>query len=135
MSPYPCSPHHTSVRSTLTRRPPPAIATVAALITALLAVSGCTQVREIGCTSECRTAKEKCDDNARYQYRQCEAGYATAQRDYRWCNSSSAEECGYPWWSCSENLYGYCTNRFNECLLACRRASYPGGYGSRAASY
>jgi hypothetical protein len=114
----------------------------AAFAALLLVLAGCAQlqrntatlqrrVHEIGCTSECRKAKEQCDDNARYQYRQCEAGYVAAQRDFRWCNAKDWDECGYPWWSCSENLYGFCTNRFNECALACRQntmAPAPGGY-------
>ncbi|WP_295386360.1 hypothetical protein [uncultured Thiodictyon sp.] len=101
----------------------------------LLTLAGCTQfaqrsqqlaeqAREITCLSQCRATKEHCDDDARWDYQQCQAGYSTAQRDYLWCNSSDQPQCGYPWWSCSENLYGYCTNRYRECRVKCRR---PGG--------
>jgi len=111
-----------------------AAATAAAV---LLALTGCAQlgsanarlarqVHEIGCISRCQTVKDQCDDAARFDYRQCEAGYEVAQRDFRWCNESSEERCGYPWWSCSENLYGYCTNRFRECSDACRRSGHSG---------
>ncbi|WP_157817916.1 hypothetical protein [Candidatus Thiodictyon syntrophicum] len=101
--------------------------TAAAVLCALTGCSAHTrdavarQVHEIGCLSRCQSVKDRCDDDARYDYRQCEAGYQVAQRDFRWCNSSSEPECGYPWWSCSENLYGYCTNRFRECSDACRQ--------------
>lgn len=114
--------------------PSPLGAFAAALfLTLALALVGCAefvqgtervvrQIDEAGCIGQCRTVKEKCDDNARYDFHQCEAGYQSAQRDYRWCNAADEERCGYPWWSCSENLYGYCTNRFWECQDACRRS-------------
>jgi len=100
----------------------------AAAAAVLIALTGCAardavvrQVHENACRNRCQTVKDQCDDDARYDYRQCEAGYQRAQRDFRWCNSSSEPECGYPWWSCSENLYGYCINRFRECSDACRQ--------------
>ena len=82
------------------------------------------QAREITCISRCQGVKEACDADARYDYQQCQAGYVTAQRNFRWCNADHAESCGYPWWSCSENLYGYCTNRYWECRRACQTTRY-----------
>lgn len=80
------------------------------------------QLAEVSCVEECRVTKEQCDEDARYDYRQCEAGYGKSFHDYRWCLASASEskECGYPWWPCAENLYGYCSNRYNECASACR---------------
>jgi hypothetical protein len=110
-----------------------------------LGVAGCAQferdserlarqVQEATCVSHCQGVKEQCDDNARFDYQQCQAGYQAAQRDFRWCNAADEEHCGYPWWSCSENLYGYCTNRLWECRSACRNTYYqgrgPAGSGS-----
>lgn len=82
------------------------------------------QVAEVRCISECRATKDRCDADARFDYRQCQAGYGEAFREYRWCLASSFErrECGYPWWSCAENLYGYCANRAAECEAGCRSA-------------
>ncbi|MBK1719978.1 hypothetical protein [Thiocystis violacea] len=79
------------------------------------------QFAEIGCVEDCRLTKESCNADARYDYRRCEAGYDKSFRDYRWCLASASEtgDCGYPWWSCAENLYGYCANRYNECKRAC----------------
>jgi hypothetical protein len=111
-------------------------ATVVALILiAAGALAGCSpplvldqplpqQIDRIGCVSRCQAVKDRCDDDARYDYRQCQAGYSDNMRDYRWCRASSAEDCGYPWWSCAENSYGYCINRFSECRDACM-AAYP----------
>lgn len=81
------------------------------------------QFAELGCIEECRVTKEGCDANARYDYRQCQAGYSSSMSVYRWCLASASEqgECGYPWWSCAENRFGYCTNRHSECVHACRR--------------
>jgi hypothetical protein len=81
------------------------------------------QFAEIDCVEQCRLTKEKCIADARYDYRQCEAGYGSSFNKYRWClaSASDKEQCGYPWWSCSENLYGYCTNRHSECQQVCRR--------------
>ncbi len=98
----------------------------------LAALAGCAQftqtseklarqVAQIGCISRCQTVKDQCDSDARVDYQQCQAGYQTAQRDFRWCNAASEDRCGYPWWTCSENLYGYCTNRYWECHDGCRR--------------
>ena len=82
------------------------------------------QINELGCISDCRATKDQCDADARVDYRQCQAGYGEAFRDYRWCLASSFErgECGYPWWSCAENLHGYCANRAAECEEGCRSA-------------
>jgi hypothetical protein len=80
---------------------------------------------EIRCVSDCQAVKDQCQDDARFEYRQCQADYSRAFRDYRWCLASAVErsDCGYPWWSCAENLYGYCANRGAECESACRSAS------------
>lgn len=79
------------------------------------------QFAELSCIEDCRVTKEHCNEDARYDYRQCQAGYTKSFRDYRWCLASGreSEECGYSWWSCAENLYGYCLNRFTECKQAC----------------
>lgn len=77
------------------------------------------QVEAIGCISQCAGKKERCDDDARFDYAQCEADYKAAWRGYRQCNARSEENCGYPWWSCAENNYGYCSNRYWECREAC----------------
>ncbi len=111
----------------------PAFPRVPSLLLAALAVlllGGCSrplvldetlpqQLQEIGCISRCQETKVSCDADARFDYRQCEAGYSRSFRDYRWCNASSREHCGYPWWSCSENRYGYCSNRYWECHQGC----------------
>ena len=83
------------------------------------------RVAEIGCLSECRARREQCDADARFDYRQCQAGYVDAFSDYRWCLASAIErnDCGYPWWSCAENRHGYCANRASECESACRAPS------------
>lgn len=80
------------------------------------------QLAEISCVEDCRLTKERCDADARYDYSQCQAGYQETFRSYRWClaSSGSRDDCGYPWWSCAENLYGYCSNRYQECERACR---------------
>ncbi len=85
------------------------------------------QFAVLGCLEDCRVTKERCDQHARYDYRQCQAGYARSFQDYRWCLASAwtYEDCGYPWWSCAENLYGYCSNRQLECERACEGAAYP----------
>jgi hypothetical protein len=100
-------------------------------ISLLLAAAGCTRslfsedlsrrVAENACINRCQNVKDQCDADARFDYQQCQAGYQAAQRTLRWCNASDQENCGYPWWSCSENLYGFCTNRYWECHTACRR--------------
>lgn len=102
-------------------------------ILSAFALSGCVdplalyrQGTEFNCISQCQVVKDRCDANARWDYRQCETGYGDAQSDYLWCNSRGEEQCGYPWWSCSQNLYGYCTNRFHECQEACRQTSRRG---------
>ena len=84
-----------------------------------------------GCIGECRIAKQRCEDDARYGYRQCQAGYAASFRNYRWCLASGRDtkDCGYSWWSCAENLYGYCFNRFTECTQVCESR-----YGYRPAA-
>lgn len=92
----------------------------------LLTLAGCNarvvrDDKEVACVNRCRETREQCDDNARWEYKQCQAGYSAAQRDYRWCNSADWDQCGYPWWSCSQNLYGYCSNRDAECRRTCRR--------------
>ena len=83
------------------------------------------QVAELGCLSECRATREACNADARDEYRQCQAGYSSSFRVYRWCLASASEqgECGYPWWSCAENRFGYCTNRYRDCASACRPPS------------
>lgn len=73
----------------------------------------------IACVSQCMEVKDRCDADARWDYRQCETRYAVAQNNYLWCHSSDKVQCGYPWWSCSQNLYGYCTNRYRECQDTC----------------
>jgi hypothetical protein len=91
--------------------------------------SGCAQspgvpgqLAELSCIGACQGVRDQCNADARYDYRQCQAGYSEAFVDYRWCLASAFErsECGYPWWSCAENLYGYCANRAAECEQACR---------------
>jgi hypothetical protein len=105
---------------------------MAAASVLLLALVGCAQpirspedlarqVQEIGCISRCQETKDRCDADARFDYAQCQAGYSTSKRDYRWCLAAGNRQCGYPWWTCSENRYGYCTNRYWECHSACRR--------------
>lgn len=76
---------------------------------------------ENACINRCQATKDGCDDDARFEYAQCQAGYGQGVRGYRRCLASSAQKCGYPWWSCSENNYGYCTNRYWECRDACRQ--------------
>lgn len=85
------------------------------------------QLAELSCIGGCQGARDKCNADARYDYRQCQAGYSEAFVDYRRCLASAFErsECGYPWWSCAENLYGYCANRAAECEQACRARSAP----------
>jgi hypothetical protein len=105
---------------------------IAAASVLLLVLVGCAQpvrspedlvrqVQEIGCISRCQETKDQCDSDARFDYAQCQAGYSASNRDYRWCLAAGDRQCGYPWWSCSENRYGYCTNRYWECHSACRR--------------
>ncbi|HYN76559.1 MAG TPA: hypothetical protein VES73_02050 [Lamprocystis sp. (in: g-proteobacteria)] len=107
----------------------------AAIALLILTLTSCTgfiadmqrlerQAQEITCVSHCQEVKDRCDDDARFAYQQCQAGYQTAQRNFRWCNAADKEHCGYPWWSCSENLYGACTNRWAECQSACRSTRY-----------
>ncbi len=85
------------------------------------------QLAELSCIGGCQGVRDQCNADARYSYRQCQAGYSEAFVDYRWCLASAFErsECGYPWWSCAENLYGYCANRATECAQACRARSAP----------
>jgi hypothetical protein len=85
------------------------------------------QLAELSCVGSCQGARDRCNADARYDYRQCQAGYSEAFVDYRRCLASAFErsECGYPWWSCAENLYGYCANRAAECVQACRARSAP----------
>ncbi len=80
------------------------------------------QLAAIRCISDCQHTKDACVEDARYDYQQCQAGYSSSFRDYRGCLASAADrdDCGYPWWSCAENLYGYCTNRYSDCERACR---------------
>jgi hypothetical protein len=78
------------------------------------------QMAENACINRCQSTKDRCDSDARFDYAQCQAGYQTAWRDYRVCKAELNERCGYPWWSCSENLYGYCSNRYWECRDSCR---------------
>lgn len=81
---------------------------------------------ENACINRCQATKDTCDDTARFDYAQCQAGYGQGVRDYRRCRVSSMDKCGYFWWSCSENNYGYCTNRYWECRDACRQTrSHP----------
>lgn len=92
----------------------------------LLAIGACTtpQIARIGCLDACHAKQERCIADARDDYRQCQAGYDSTFRAYRWClaSASEQEECGYPWWSCAENRYGYCANRHSDCTRACRGA-------------
>lgn len=84
------------------------------------------QLAAIRCISDCQHTKDACVVDARYDYQQCQAGYSSSFRNYRGCLASAVDraDCGYPWWSCAENLYGYCTNRYSDCERACRdRAS------------
>lgn len=117
---------------TMTREPPP-LRVVAVFTLSACLLCGCADpwalFRHGGksrCLSQCQVVKDQCDADARWDYRQCETGYGEAQSDYLWCNSRGEEQCGYPWWSCSQNLYGYCTNRFNECQEACRQTGRRG---------
>jgi hypothetical protein len=80
-----------------------------------------TNLAENACFNRCQATKDACDGEARFDYAQCQAGYSASFRDYRRCLASSTERCGYPWWSCSENNYGYCSNRYWECRDACRK--------------
>lgn len=84
-----------------------------------------TNLAENACFNRCQETKDACDNDARFDYAQCQAGYSTAFRDYRYCLASSSQKCGYPWWSCSENNYGYCTNRYWECRDTCRKTHRP----------
>jgi hypothetical protein len=81
------------------------------------------QVAEISCIDRCHSTKDRCDADARDDYRQCQAGYGDSFRAYRWClaSASDRDQCGYPWWSCAANLFGDCANRDSECERACRR--------------
>ncbi|MFD2111294.1 hypothetical protein [Thiorhodococcus fuscus] len=80
------------------------------------------QFAEIACVEDCRVTKEHCNEDARYDYSQCQAGYDASFKNYRWCLASAydTKTCGYPGWPCAENLYGYCSNRYQECAQACR---------------
>ena len=114
---------------------PPArhfVALASSSIALLVLLTGCArplvldgnltqQFEKVGCIESCRLDKESCNADARYDYRQCQAGYGKSVRNYQWCRASarSEGECGYPWWSCAENLYGYCANRHSECVRAC----------------
>ncbi|NKN31933.1 hypothetical protein [Marichromatium bheemlicum] len=88
------------------------------------------QLAIAGCISHCDTERDRCREDARADYRDCQAGYVRAYRDYRWCLTDAGGidgdlDCGYPGWSCAENLYGYCTNRHRECREACAAAHPP----------
>ncbi len=113
-----------------------AILTAGILILSLPLLTGCAgaggpaggvfgRMAEAGCVSQCRAIKDECVADARFEYRQCEAGYSQTFRDHRWCLASAfkRDECGYPWWSCAQNGYGYCINRASECEQACRAAA------------
>jgi hypothetical protein len=80
------------------------------------------QLAELSCIGGCQGVRDRCNADARYDYRQCQAGYAESFGDYRRCLATELDRsrCGYPWWSCAENLYGYCANRAAECEQACR---------------
>jgi hypothetical protein len=80
------------------------------------------QLAELGCIGNCQGVRDRCNADARYDYRQCQAGYSESFSDYRRCLATELDRsrCGYPWWSCAENLYGYCANRAAECEQACR---------------
>ncbi|WP_082806206.1 hypothetical protein [Marichromatium gracile] len=82
------------------------------------------QLAIAACIGQCDSAREHCRASARADYRDCEADHTEAFRDYRWCLSEVGTfndelDCGYPWWSCAENLYGYCANRHRACREAC----------------
>lgn len=79
------------------------------------------RIAVLGCLDRCQHHREACNDHARDVYRQCEAGWDKSFRAYRWCLASASEkqDCGYPWWSCAENHYGACTNRYRACRRAC----------------
>jgi hypothetical protein len=107
-----------------------------AVLLTIIPIAGCSgtsglntslpqTMAEIRCLSDCRAVKDQCQADARFDFRQCQADYSRTFRDYRWCLASAFErsDCGYPWWSCAENLYGYCANRAAECETACRSAS------------
>jgi hypothetical protein len=106
-------------------RTPIAIGRLAAAAVVLLALAGCAQtlrqMQEISCIDRCQQTKDRCDADARYDFAQCQEGYSVANRDYRYCLAVGDRQCGYPWWPCSENRYGYCTNRYWECRHACQR--------------
>jgi hypothetical protein len=105
---------------------------VALVVTLAALMAGCStplvldetlpqQIETIGCISQCEDRKTRCDDDARFDYAQCEADYKAAWRGYRRCNARSDDNCGYPWWRCAENRYGYCSNRYWECREDCIR--------------
>jgi hypothetical protein len=77
---------------------------------------------ELACIDRCRDIQGSCNADARFDYRQCQAGYGESFRDYRRCLASAFErsDCVYPWWPCAENRFGYCANRAAECKDACR---------------
>ncbi len=81
------------------------------------------QFAELSCIEDCRVTKERCNADARYDYRQCQAGYSKSFSDYRWCLASATgdQDCGYPWWPCAENLYGNCSNRYHDCKRVCEQ--------------
>lgn len=103
-----------------------------------LVVTGCAQhatsathpvdhLRQLACIGRCQDVQEQCNAQARFDYRQCQAGYSAAFRDYRWCLASTFErsDCGYAWWPCAENRFGNCANQAADCEQACRRALTP----------
>jgi hypothetical protein len=101
------------------------------VLTALLA-AGCAQpgsvqdgpnqLAELACIGRCKAVQEACNEDARYDYRQCQAGYSQEFTAYRWCLASAVRpsDCGYPGWTCAENFYGFCSNRASECARDCR---------------
>lgn len=85
------------------------------------------QIAASACYNDCFANRQTCDEHARFDYRQCQAGYTSAFGDYRGCLASSLErdDCGFVWWPCAENLYGACANRHRDCQAVCRATYAP----------
>jgi len=105
---------------------------LAAILAAPLLLTACAEsmvlkapeeerVAVLGCLDRCQQQRDSCQTRAREDYNQCEASWKANFRDYRWCLASASEpgECGYPWWSCAENHFGACANRYHECRQSC----------------
>ncbi|NCA69500.1 MAG: hypothetical protein EOM91_05210 [Sphingobacteriia bacterium] len=111
---------------------------IAATLVSFLLLASCAPAQQSGkpwsqrleerqCIEACQTTKAACETAARFDYRQCQADYSQAFRDYRWCLAAAANrgDCGYPWWPCAENSFGACANRASACERACRATPAP----------